>query len=294
MTAIFLAIGAQLSDGVVLSSGSVHLFLKTNDLWVYQTTIDDSFPGLSLDLNGYFGSSVALSADGSRLAIGAARSEINREDSGSVYLFTNDGTGWVYETVIDETVNEIALGGYTYFGSSVAFSDDGTVLAVGAIRYAGASSGSGGVYLFSYDGSSWNHETIISGDTQGFGGVGASFFGYSVALSADGSFLVVGSVKDRTSDFVFTGAVHMFAEQDGAWGYVESFDNDTPGLALGDNDYFGSGVSVSDNGSLLAVGAFSDDDADVGSNTGIVYLFQKQAGVWGLLSTLTPSILSEK
>ena len=127
------------------------------------------------------GYSVALSADGTRLAVGANKGDgVNGIDSGNVRVFEYDGTDWVQlgGDVDGEAANDQS-------GWSVALSADGTRLAVGAIFNGG---NSGHTRVFEYNGTDWAQ---IGEDIDGEDASDQS--GASVALSADGIRLAVGA-----------------------------------------------------------------------------------------------------
>ena len=91
-----------------------------------------------------FGISVAFSNNG-LLAIGAYNDDVTGNDNkGSVYLFSGSGTNWTQQTKL--TASDAATN--DYFGTSVAFSNNG-LLAVGAIRDDdNGQNDSGSVYLY--------------------------------------------------------------------------------------------------------------------------------------------------
>ena len=92
---------------------------------------------LDLDDNDNFGTSIALSEDGSKLAVGARGDDTGAIDNGAVYLFTIDGKGsqWgssllqEYKIAYGSGLN--VKGSNGQFGKSVAFNADGTKLVVG-------------------------------------------------------------------------------------------------------------------------------------------------------------------
>ena len=97
---------------------------------------DDSYIGDN------FGSSVAISADGSILAVGAPNRDIPSPPSGT---HTNDGVVYIYEWDNSSSswtqrgdvlqINNKQYTDFCYFGSSVALSSDGSVLVVGSNGY---------------------------------------------------------------------------------------------------------------------------------------------------------------
>ena len=123
------------------------------------------------------GSSVALSADGSVVAIGATGNGGNGDTSGQVRIYRNLGGSW---SQLGSDIDGEAAGDRS--GTSVALSADGSVVAIGASFNDGNGSFSGQVRLYRNVGGSWNPiGSDIDGEAAGDGS------GTSVALSADGS-----------------------------------------------------------------------------------------------------------
>jgi len=91
------------------------------------------------DLGDMFGFSVALSGDGSTLAVGApledsdttgvgGASNESATDSGAVYVYSRSSGAWVQQAYVKAS----NTGPGDAFGSALALSDDGNTLAVGA------------------------------------------------------------------------------------------------------------------------------------------------------------------
>ena len=105
-------------------------------------------------------------------------------------------------------------------------------------------------------------------------------FGYSMAVSADESTIVVGAPLDdaRGTD---AGAVYVFTKPSGGWGSgtaptgVKLVGSDT---AAGDG--FGESVAVSRDGSTIVVGAPNDDYSQLTVEAGKAYVFTKPSGAW--------------
>ncbi|MBA34842.1 MAG: hypothetical protein CMI14_05350 [Oleispira sp.] len=109
----------------------------------------------------YFGRSVSLNTDGTSLAIGASgedslstgvgsTSDSNGSGAGAAYVFNFDGSAWEEEAYIKAS----NAGAGDSFGTTVALSNDGEVLAVGALYEDGidseevSPSDTGAVYLY--------------------------------------------------------------------------------------------------------------------------------------------------
>jgi hypothetical protein len=108
-------------------------------------------------------------------------------------------------------------------------------------------------------------------------------FGWSIALSADGSTLAVGAPAedskatgangDQTNnDSTNSGAVYIFTNENGVWkqqAYLKASNTEQPNLNSNRmliNDRFGYKVALSDDGNTLAVSALLEDSPSWGIN----------------------------
>ncbi len=302
-----LAVGASGSNS---SKGAVYLFTVSGGTWdgnsqVSQIhTIKDGTGGLTLTANDQFGSAVALSADGGKLAIGADGTDSAK---GAVYLYTIGGATWSSSSTISQvkqlkdSVGKISLSANDRFGNAVALSKDGNKLAVGADGDDTGASDAGAVYLFTVGGATWSSGSIITQTKKiadGVDGVSLSKndnFGSSIALSGDGTKLVVGASGDDSNGYN-AGTTYTYTVSSRAWGSTVTqavklshgavLSSGT--ISLDNGDEFGSSVSLSADGTKLAVGASYDDDG--GSNRGAVYLYTVgvAGATWG--STVTQAV----
>jgi hypothetical protein len=179
-----LAVGAK---GKGKNAGKVYVF-EWNGGWE-ETGITP--PDSTVD--GYFGSAVALSADGTEMAVGSNGAERNR---GKVYLYTHLAGGWVEHKVAayDGAANDS-------FGTSVALSADGGVLAIGAY---GRSDGQGKAYVYRLSADAVSESPIAETD-----GAAKDHFGFSLSLSSDGSEVVVGSEQKAVGSTAQQGKVDV-------------------------------------------------------------------------------------
>jgi hypothetical protein len=263
--------------------------------------------------NDSFGFSVALSGDGSTLAVGAYgeasvatgiggnQADNSAAKAGAVYVFTRNGAMWIQQAYLKAS----NTGADDWFGSSVALSDDGSTLAVGAYAEDSAATGIGGnqtdnatgnagaVYVFTRSGTMWSQQAYVKASNTGQN----DSFGRSVALSGDGSTLAVGAYGEASATFGVggnqadnsagnAGAVYVFTRSGSTWGqqaYVKASNTDA-------GDYFGWSVALSDNGSTMAVGAYAETSATTGINgnqadnsaynAGAVYVFTRSGATW--------------
>lgn len=204
------------SDG-----GVVYMYIRdaaaSASDWVASSVVLS--PSIPVD-GGNFGCSVALSADGHTLVVGACGTDTV---PGAVYSFVRSGgTDWTPDI-------PLGVSQAPGYGTSVALSADGQIAAVGAPN-------GGAVHIYADNGSAWIEDGELSGSTG---------FGYDVALSGEGDTLVVGAPLDDG-----TGAAHVFTRDDGGeW---------SPGLALdiaGAAGRVGESVALAADGQTLAVGA---------------------------------------
>jgi hypothetical protein len=130
------------------STGAVYVFAHNNGVWTQQAFIKSSHP----NKEDWFGSRLNISGDGNTLAVGAQlenggsrgingdQANLSAEDCGALYLFTRSGTTWTQKAYIKSSNADA----YDEFGSAMALSKDGKVLAVGARSEASASRGVAG------------------------------------------------------------------------------------------------------------------------------------------------------
>eukprot|EP00584_Thalassiosira_punctigera_P000202 CAMPEP_0172538436 /NCGR_PEP_ID=MMETSP1067-20121228/9819_1 /TAXON_ID=265564 ORGANISM="Thalassiosira punctigera, Strain Tpunct2005C2" /NCGR_SAMPLE_ID=MMETSP1067 /ASSEMBLY_ACC=CAM_ASM_000444 /LENGTH=807 /DNA_ID=CAMNT_0013323935 /DNA_START=54 /DNA_END=2477 /DNA_ORIENTATION=+ len=246
-----LAIGAHNNDGNGSNSGHVRVFKYDSGSWVQRGTDIDG--EANQDQSGY---SVSLSSDGNVLAIGAPTNDRNGSDAGHVRVFKYDNGSWVQRG--GDIDGEAA---YDYSGRSVSLSSDGSVLAIGAPTNDGNGSNSGHVRVFEYEDESWvQRGTDIDGEAAD------DQSGWSVSLSLDGSVLAIGALYSDGNGSN-SGHVRIFKYKDGSW--VQR-GTDIDGEATNDNS--GNSVSLSSDGSFLAIGALYNDGN--GANAGHVRVFK--------------------
>jgi hypothetical protein len=210
----------------------------------------------------YSGWSTSLSADGSRLAIGAYKNDDSGNESGHVRVYKYSNNQWVQ--LGSDIVGEIAG---AQSGYSVSLSADGSVVAIGAI-YNTNNQGdvTGHVRVYEYDGAFGSGWSQRGGNIDGEGPWDGS--GNSVSLSADGSVVAIGAsmifnLSDRNLD---TGHVRVYrykpnkttavtdqsATNYGPIGW-DRIGKDIDGE--GEDDFSGESVSLSHDGSVVAIGS---------------------------------------
>jgi hypothetical protein len=292
--------------------GAAYIFIRTGTNWSQQAYIKASNP----DTGDLFGISVSLSDTGNTLAVGAMMEDsdstgINSlpndnaqaNDSGATYIFTRAGSNWSQQAYIKAG----NTGRQDFFGIANSLNADGNTLVVGAFGESSDATGingtnnnnaisSGAAYVFIRTGSSWNQQAYIKASNTD----AADLFGRSVNLSADGNTLAIGATGEASNatgvnglegnnTASSSGAVYVFIRDAGnTWSqqtYLKA--SNTEGT-----DAFGTSVSFSADGNMLAIGAIREDSGTTGINStanelaadsGAVYLFSRSGTNWSQL-----------
>jgi len=300
-----LAVGARNEDsstaGVngtpdegAADSGAVYVFTRGAGVWSQQAFVKAS----NTEAGDLFGISIALSADGDTLAVGAPLESSGAIFSGAAYVFTRSAGVWSQQGFVKAS----NAGAGDNFGTAVALSGDGNTLAVGAVVEDSSATGvngtpdngtpdSGAVYVFTRSAGVWSQQAFVKASNTGMG----DEFGVSVALSGDGNTLAVGAIFEDSSTVgvngtpdegaADSGAVYVFTRSAGVWSQ-QAF---VKASNTGAGDGFGFSVALSGDGDTLAVGAPQEDSSTTGVNStpnegaassGAVYVFTRGAGVW--------------
>lgn len=252
-----VAIGAPSNDGNGNVSGHTRIYQNINGTW---TQIGNDIDGeASGDESG---TSVSLSSNGSVVAIGAYLNDGNGNLWGHVRIYENNNGAWVQvgNDIDGETSGDRS-------GFSVSLSADGNTVAISARFNGGNGVNSGHVRVYQNLSGVW---TQIGSDIDGE--AVNDYSGYSLSLSENGNTLAVGTPTNdgNGSD---SGHVRVYQNISGAWIQVG---NDLDGEASG--DWFGSSVSLSADGNILAIGAIRNDGN--GSNSGHVRIYRNVSGSW--------------
>lgn len=242
-----LVVGAYTAGGTYSNQGKVYVYRYDGTSWHEEAILTASDFGS----NNYFGSSLAL--DGDNLVVGADGHTHDSIRSGSVYVFTYDGTSWTEETEL----NPFDAATDDEFGDSVAIS--GNTLVVGANREENTNPGA--VYVYNWDGDSWEYTTqLVSANGGEY-----DAFGNSVSLSEN--WLAAGAYVDEEFG-ALSGTVTLFSWNGVTWHEEVEFSS-TDVYEGSTHDEFGYSVSLSGND--LLVGALQADGT--ATNSGRAYLY---------------------
>ena len=252
-----VAIGAYGNDGNGDSSGHVRIYQNIGGLWTQ----------IGSDINGeaaldYSGASVSLSSDGSVVAIGANNNDGGGYANGHVRIYKNDNGIWTQ--VGDDIDGEVLT---DYSGTSVSLSSDGSIVAIGAHGNDGNGSSSGHVRIYKNDNGIW---TQVGDDIDGETRLDES--GRSVSISSDGSIVAIGAPNNDGSG-PSSGHVRIYKNDNGTWTQIGSDINGEDS-----SDSSGFAISLSSDGSIVAIGAIGNDDN--GNNSGHVRIYKNINNSW--------------
>ena len=259
--------GSRVAIGAMLGSnedgdfpGNVRIFEFSNGVW---TQVGADIYGEEED--DLFGYTVSMSSDGSRVAIGASGNDSkfgNGDSSGHVRVYEYSNGVWkqmgadIYSEAEDDE-----------FGYSVSMSSDGSRVAIGAPYNDGNGDESGHVRVYEYSNGAW---TQVGADIDGE--AAGDELGDAVSLSSDGSRVAIGA-SGNDSNGLDSGHVRVYEYSNGAWTQVGA---DIDGE--GNGDYSGYSVSMSSDGSRVAIGApYNDGNGD---ESGHVRVYEYSNGAW--------------
>lgn len=293
-----LAIGSMANDDAAgnpdaaQASGAVQVFVReATTQWRQQARLKTS----NAEELDFFGQSLALSADGNTLVVGAPGDDSaasaatptpdnSLNDSGAVHVYRRSGDAWALQAYLKAPAALPAEA----FGNAVALSGDGQTLLASAPGFNGDR---GAVHVFRPIAGTWQHDaTLLATDSDPYDG-----FGLTLAISHDGQRVAVGagqedgegqgvSPAERGNGANESGAVYVFDRASGAWSvpvYLKASNAQA-------RDGFGTGLALSADGQLLAVGApFEGTDTQgvrhaANHGSGAVYLYRAGAtsGQW--------------
>ena len=260
-----IAIGAEgnYNDSGTYRLGHVRVFEKTNNglqqigVDIRNTTDFDS---------GAFGSEVTLNADGTLLAIAA--SYLGTSSNGAVYVYQRNGDTW------DPIGNIIKDPKGDRTGSSLAFSDDGSILAVGSgTSPSGVSASNYKGFTTVYKYNNTNNLWEMLGQ-QILGEATRDYSGSSIDVSSDGTIVAIGAYgNDGGTTNGNHGHVRVFKYNNSSWEQMGEDVDGNPDF----NINFGAVVTLSNDGKTLIV---SDLSSQSGAGSVEVFNWNKITSLW--------------
>jgi hypothetical protein len=235
-----IVVSGKLGDKVLANAGYVAVYEKSGRSW---KQVGETLNGGII--HEQFGASVAISGDGSTVAVGAPWNDTSGTESGNVrvYRYTYDVTAKWSWTIFGNTLSGDQA--YDRFGSSLSLNYDGTRFVSGSPNANTGGNDAGHVRSYEYTGGVW----LLMGGVARGAGIGYKA-GTSVAMNHLGDNVVVGSPYHTTTAGVVTGGAVVTEWADDSWSQKGS----TLEGRYAD-DVFGSSVSIDKLGETVAVGA---------------------------------------
>ncbi|HMN46684.1 MAG TPA: Calx-beta domain-containing protein [Povalibacter sp.] len=280
-----LAVGAEGHDSW---RGAAYLFTRNGGTW-QEAALIQAADGVT---NDSFGISLSLNPEGSMLAVGASWHAVGATSyAGAVYVYSRNGASWDQATKLTHP-NPVQS---AEFGEHLALAGTAgaPVLALGS-PYDSLDAGSppvtlqsaGSVFVFRPSGSTWTSTRIVNPSPNAW-----AYFGMEVTLSADGSTLALLDGGNLTPanpadpTLYSPGIVHVYASDGTSWTSQAQI------IAPNATDYmaFGRSLALNSDGTLLAVGAPSEDGSASGldgvpddalQNSGAVFVFDRSGTEW--------------
>jgi Secretion system C-terminal sorting domain len=241
---------AGFSSQGVAGEVTVKVYKNISNTWI-QIGSDISY------VSGLFQyGSISLSSDGSIVAIGTDGSSTGNITYSSARVYQNINNTWTQIGAVfrGEMLDD-------HFGKSISLSSDGSILAIGAPQNSGNGVARGHVRIYKNMSGGW---TQIGANINGEADLDRS--GWSVSLSSDGTMVAIGAIYNSGGGAA-RGHVRVYQNVSNTWTQVGA---DIDGEA--DSDYSGWSVSLSSDGSIVAIGALA--------NGGHVRVYRKMSGSW--------------
>jgi hypothetical protein len=242
--------------------GAAWLFKRSGGAWTQQgaklTASDESGAG-------DFGSSVALSSNGSTALIGALR---DNNGHGAAWVFKRSGGAWTQQGAKLTPSDESGAGD---FGFSVALSSDGDTALIGAPD---DNNPNGGAWVFARSSSPWAQQGGKLTEPK------SALFGLSTALSANGETALIGGLGNFGN-----GAASVFTRSSSTWaqqgGQLAPSHESIEGA-------FGLSAALSADGNIALIGGPLDRGAQAGKiratwpwgGYGAAWVFTRSGSTW--------------
>jgi len=246
-------VSAIYNDDLGDRAGAAYIFSRQENEWVFKAKL------LAPDGNSrdYFGSSVALCNN--YVAIGATGNDAQKENSGAVYIYSNQTGTWQFKQKLMDPNGNKDDG----FGNAVAMTTD--QLIVGSYQNDEKAQNAGAVFIYRLTGAEWALTTkLLAPD-----GNAGDLFGYACAINHN--YALIGAQQHNHNNQI-TGAAYLYQRIGNSWRLSQQF-MPNPGT---DNDFFGCSVALSDQ--FVAIGAYGDDTK--GSMAGAVWIYNLSNYQW--------------
>ena len=256
------------SDSGVPNFGAAWVYTRdSSGAWAQQAKLFDATAGSAQQ-----GWSVAVSADGNTAVVGGPYdnntvNNVAMTADGAAWVYTRSGTTWAMQQKLVAS----DASSYTNQGNSVAVSADGNTAVVGGDMDNG---GNGAAWVWTRSGTTWTQQSKLF-DASAPASIQQ---GWSVAVSADGSTVLVGGPYDYDSNYNLIGAAWVYTLSNGTWmpqGKLTDASDLSGNCAGMTGPCQGWSVALSADGNTAVVGGPSEN-----SGTGAAWVYTRSGGTW--------------
>lgn len=230
------------------------------------------------------GFQLALSHDGSTLAIASKLQQGDTTSGGIVQIFKTIAGHDTLEWVLTHTINVSTFGDW-YGSKLLAFNENGTILAIGSRLH---SNNKGSVQILELMNNQWKLRGEPLYGEQGGEGLVGEHFGACVDISLDGNTLIVGSpfynfdlIPGVLASSDLVGKVTIFQYDD----IIEAWEVQTVLYGESEMDEYGTSVALAGDARLAVVGAQKNNVDQTKFNGGHVrvYAYDQAMESWSKL-----------
>jgi len=253
-------------------TGSAYVYVRNDTTWSQQARLD----GFTIDMTDPFmdGFGMWVDIDADTAVISAWHDDDLKQlpeisgNTGAVHVFVRNGTTWTKQAKLYPDDIE----GNQHFGRGIAL--EGDTLLVGSLSdYNEQGERVGSAYVFVRKNGIWTQRDKLEPSD----GIGGDKFGLEMSINRD-TFLIA-AYGDYTNN-IGAGSAYIFERDRCNISEVAKF---VPSDAFNGH---GFGVNVFLSGDIAVIGAAQDKD--FGNQSGAVYVFKRDAGVWSGIGKVYP------
>lgn len=233
--------GAALSTNPSDKSGGVFIYSKSGGSYIQDVKLEKSIAG------GNFGYSVAVSSDGTRIAIGQIAANTSGVSSaGVVYIYSKVSGSWIKEATLSDPAK---ISGNS-FGNSLDLDATGTRVVIGG--YLTNTSGlidTGAAFVFTRTDTNW----VLEQTLNTFPLIANAYFGYSVAIDSGGNRIVVSAPyenKTTSPAAASRGYIYIYSRSGVSWTQEAKVSD---GATNSDNEHYGESVDIDSTGTRIVL-----------------------------------------
>ena len=247
------------------NTGAVYVFIRSGTTWTQHSKLVAN----DAAQDSYFGRSVSLSGNGNYLIVGSPYTDTSGTDDGSAYIFVRDisNNTWSQQSKLLASNAEAS----DYFGGQVTMNFDGTYVAINATGEDTGASNAGSVYIFARSGSSWSQQAILQSPDIAVN----HFFGISIDINSDASYLIVGE-RSAVSGVSYAGAAYIFTRSGSTWTQQAKLVAPNPTAYAS----FANTVRINSDATIAAM-------RETPSADGSVYIFTRSGSSWSQEAQIT-------